>query len=421
MHARPALSPAHALLAALAIAALPPLTTPLTAQTAARLEADPPSLVLQRGATATLIVRVLDAEGRLVNEAVRIAGARRALSLEGDAAGPVARGGAGAAAAAAPATPGRTETTVTALEVGEWQIIVTTVRPGPGGRPLQLTVPVVVEWPPVVHVEVAADGPVFEGGTVTHRATALHADGTHRPDAEFTWRTSDAARADVDEFGHVSGLAPGAVRVEAIFEGVTGVLDGAVREFTGASLEIVGGAEGGSVLTGDVQTFTAVVRDAAGAVVADAPVEWSHSYVPAPGVIAPAAPGQMAAGKIVADVPGEFTVVARSGHLRATHGFEAVPREVVRSVEVLGRGHLQRVYSTDFWVFEGVDGRDYALVGSKQSDGHGFVFDVTDPDNVIKTDSVQVDARSVNDIKVSPDGQGPTDSHLIGVIEVTGM
>ena len=403
------------LLALLAIAALPALTpAPLTAQTAARLEADPPGLVLQRGASATLVVRVLDAEGRLVDEAVRIAGARRALSLVGDAAGPMAPGGAGAAGAggapgaagaAGAEAPGRTETTVTALEVGEWEIVVTTVRPGPGGRPLQLSVPVVVEWPPVVRIEVAADGPVFEGGTVTHRAAALHADGTHRPGAEFTWRTSDAARAVVDEFGHVSGRAPGAVRVEATFEGVTGALDGAVREFPGATLEIVGGAESGSVRTGDVQTFTAVLRDANGAVVVDAPVEWSHSYMPAPGVIAPAAPGQMAAGKIVADVAGEFTVVARSGHLRATHGFEAVPREVVRSVEIMGRGHLQRVYSTDFWVFEGVDGRDYALVGSKQSDGHGFVFDVTDPDNVVKTDSVQVDARSVNDIKVSPDGR----------------
>jgi hypothetical protein len=113
----------------------------------------------------------------------------------------------------------------------------------------------------------------------------------------------------------------------------------------------------------------------------------------------------MEGGRIVADVPGEFTVVARSGSLRATRTFEAVQREVVRSVEIVGRGSQERVYSTDFWVFEGVDGRDYALVGSKQSDGHGFVFDVTDPANIVKTDSVQVDARSVNDIKVSPDGR----------------
>ncbi|MDE2751407.1 MAG: hypothetical protein OXI83_02410, partial [Gemmatimonadota bacterium] len=39
----------------------------LAAQTASRLEADPPSLVLQRGASATLTIRVLDGAGRAVD------------------------------------------------------------------------------------------------------------------------------------------------------------------------------------------------------------------------------------------------------------------------------------------------------------------------------------------------------------------
>ena len=369
--------PSRLSLATFAVLALLP-GSGIHAQTAARIEADPPSLVLQRGQSATLSVRVLDGEGRPVDEAVRMVGARRALSLDNN--------------------------VVMGLEVGEWEVIITTVQPGPGGEPLTLTVPVVVEWPPVVRVEVTSPGPVFEGSTVTHQAIALHADGTERPGAEFTWRTSDASRAEVDAFGHVRGAAAGPVRVEAVFEGVTGAIDHAVREFVGAMLEIVGGAEG-AVRTGDVQTFAAVVRDADGNEVPDAPVEWSHSYVPARGVMAPPAPGQMEGGRIVADVPGEFTVVARSGGLRATRTFEAVQREVVRSVEVVGRGSQERVYSTDLWVFEGVDGRDYALVGAKQSDGHAFVFDVTDPENVVKTDSIQVDARSVNDVKVSPDGR----------------
>ena len=350
----------------------------IRAQTAARIEADPPSLVIQRGQSATLSVQVLDDEGRPVDEAVRMVGARRALSLDND--------------------------VVMGLEVGEWEVIITTVQPGPSGEPLRLVVPVVVEWPPVVRVEVTSPGPVFEGSTVTHQAIALHADGTERPGVEFVWRTSDPDRAEVDAFGHVRGAAAGPVRVEAVFEGVTGGIDHAVREFVGAVLEIVGGAEG-AVRTGDVQTFAAVVRDADSDEITDAPVEWSHSYVPAQGVMAPPAPGQMEDGRIVADVPGEFTVVARSGGLRATRTFEAVQREVVRSVEVVGRGSQERVYSTDLWVFEGVDGRDYALVGAKQSDGHAFVFDVTDPENVVKTDSIQVDARSVNDVKVSPDGR----------------
>ena len=369
----------------------------LRAQTASRIEADPPSLVIERGQSSALAIRVLDDAGQLVAEPVRVVGARRALSVEGGAGEPGAPGGAD--------EPRPTQATITALEVGEWEIVVTTVRPGPDGAPVQLTVPVVVEWPAVARVEVERPGSIFVGSTVTHRATALHGDGTERPGAEFAWGTSDASRAVVDAFGHVRGLAPGEVRVEAAFEGVTGVLEGLVREFTGVALEVVGGPGDEVVRTGDVQTYRAIVRDEAGAVIEDAPVEWSHSYMPAPGVIAPAAPGQMLAGKIVADVPGEFTVVARSGHLRATSTFEAAPREVARSMQIVGRGRQERVYSTDFWVFTGVDGRDYALVGAKQSDGHGFVFDVTDPDNVVKTDSIQVDARSVNDVKVSPDGR----------------
>ncbi len=367
-------------------------TGALAAQAPVRIMADPPSLVIHRGAAAEVAITVVDAEGRLAPEPLRVSGARRALSLALD-----------------DADSGVTRATVTALEVGEWEIVATTVRPGPGGAPLQLAVPVVVEWPPVVAIEVERPGPLFVGSTVTHRATALHGDGTVRPGAAFTWSTGDPSRAQVDAFGHVLGLAPGPVRIEAAFEGATGAIDGDVREFTGAAIAINGRPGDDAVRTGDVQTFTAEVRDADGALLADVPIEWSHQYVPAPGVIAPPAPGQMSAGKFVADVPGEFTVVARAGNLRATRTFEAVPRRVVRSMEVVGRGHQERVYSrvysTDFWVFQGVDGRDYALVGAKQSDGHGFVFDITDPENVVKTDSIQVDARSVNDVKVSPDGR----------------
>ena len=352
---------------------------PLAAQTAVRIEAEPSSLVMERGARAEFSVRLLDGQGNVVDEPLRVAAPRQGLSLDG--------------------------TGVTALEVGEYEIVATTVRLGPGGRPLQLAIPVVVGWPPVARVEVTGAGPVYVGAATSHAAIALHADGTRRPRAEFAWTVDDPGRAEVDAFGRVTGRAQGPVRVRAAFEGATGALEQHVAAFPGAAISIDGGEGGAEVRTGDVQTFRAVVRDAAGDEVAGAPIQWSHRYEPSHGVMAPPAPGQMEGGKFVADVPGEFTVVARSGPLRAARTFEVVPRKVVRAMEVVGRGRQERVYSTDFWIFEGVDGRDYALVGAKQSDGHGFVFDVTDPDNVIKTDSIQVDARSINDVKVSPDGR----------------
>jgi hypothetical protein len=37
------------------------------------------------------------------------------------------------------------------------------------------------------------------------------------------------------------------------------------------------------------------------------------------------------------------------------------------------------------------------------ADGYAIVFDITDMSNIVKTDSIQVDARTINDVTVSPD------------------
>ena len=55
-------------------------------------------------------------------------------------------------------------------------------------------------------------------------------------------------------------------------------------------------------------------------------------------------------------------------------------------------------------VWEGTDGRDYAITGTWGADGHAFFWDVTDPSNIEKLRETQVDARTVNDVKVSEDG-----------------
>jgi hypothetical protein len=107
----------------------------------------------------------------------------------------------------------------------------------------------------------------------------------------------------------------------------------------------------------------------------------------------------------VADVPGVYTIVASAGPLSARKSFRVVKRDVVRRVQVLGHGRISDHYTSDFWVFEGMNGRDYALTGSRLAQSLAFVWDVTDPTNIFKTDSIRVDARSVNDLKVSPNAR----------------
>ena len=354
----------------------------VAAQNVARLEARPASIRVTVGESVPFEVVALDDRGNVVDAPVRIAAPRRAARIRN----------------------GQLE----GLLPGEYEIFATLTRPdASGGQPATLTVPLVVNWPSVTEVQIRTEpGTLYDGTTIRHWGVAVHADRSTRPDAEFVWTSSDHGVATVDLFGNVTARSVGTVTISATFQRIAAQVMYEVRPLPATRLEIEGGLN--EVRTGDVQTFTAVARSANGAVVDDVPIVWSHSYTPPAHVIAPGAPGQLAAGKFVADVPGVYTVMASAGPLNSRRTFRAVPREAVQQLDVVGVDRQSRSRTTDFWVFEGVDGRDYALTGSKLADGHAFMWDVTDPANIFKTDSIQVDARSVNDVKVSPDARYAT-------------
>jgi WD40 repeat protein len=295
--------------------------------------------------------------------------------------------------------------TVTALQPGTHEVIATLVLPaGVTGEPLTLRVPVTVTQPPIARLEIsAAPGRLYEGTTLGHSAVALHADGSERHDAQVRWSSSDPGIATVDAFGNVTAVAVGRVGITASYENARASLEHQVAPLAANRLEITGGTE--SIRTGDVQTFRAAGLDAAGNEVGDLPITWAHTYSPAQGMLGTSAHGQLLAGRFVADVPGVYTVLASAGPLTARRSFRVTERDAVRKLRVVGQGTSSRVRTTDLWPFEGRDGRDYALTGAKLSDGFAFVWDITDPSNIFKTDSVQVDARTINDVKVSPDGR----------------
>lgn len=76
--------------------------------------------------------------------------------------------------------------------------------------------------------------------------------------------------------------------------------------------------------------------------------------------------------------------------------------------EVVGRGPVSHTRSTDLWAFQGVDGRHYVYTGTWGGcngcrGDRLFAWDVTDPANPVLTDSVMVDAQSINDVAVNED------------------
>ena len=160
------------------------------------------------------------------------------------------------------------------------------------------------------------------------------------------------------------------------------------------------------IRTGDVVFFETRILDAAGQPVPDFPVRFATSARPASGIVAPGAAGMVEQdGAFVAERAGLHTVVAVAGPHTAVTTLDVAPRDVKKAVEVVGHGPVRDRHTSDLWVWEAPNGRDYAITGTWGADGHAYFWDVTDPASIQLVDTVRVDARTVNDVKVSEDGR----------------
>ncbi|MEN8145576.1 MAG: hypothetical protein ABFS14_11560, partial [Gemmatimonadota bacterium] len=98
-----------------------------------------------------------------------------------------------------------------------------------------------------------------------------------------------------------------------------------------------------------------------------------------------------------------YSVMATVGSISAAVEFEAVDRPHRRQIRRIAHGTAPTGQATtDLWVFEGVDGRDYTYTGTF-SGGLMYAWDVTDPAQPTITDSIALDGRRVNDVKINQD------------------
>lgn len=365
----------------LTLLATPALFAQDAAPAVTRLVAEPSSISLQAGETVPVKLTAYDAQGLVVeNPPIRASGARGGIQM--------------------------TREGVKGIQAGTYEIVLSTVPADTSVPSVTITVPVTVTWPPVSEVVLIADpGTLYIGVTLAHQAQAMHADGTMRPSSAVSWRwaSSNEAVASVDRFGNVTGHAKGKATISATADGVTELRTYAVKPNPVTHLEIELAQT--TVRTGDVLHLVAKATRSNGSVVPDMPITWSYLYTPDDTVAAPGATGVIDRGLFAAEVPGRYTLLASAGTASARKVVEVVPRQVVRRINVTGRGSITHVHTSDFWPWSGVDGRDYALVGTWGGDGWAYVMDITDMANPVKTDSVQVNARTINDVTVSPDGR----------------
>lgn len=222
--------------------------------------------------------------------------------------------------------------------------------------------------------------------------------------------TSDNQSVAMVSHGKLMALKAGKARITAESEGKKATLDLNIKENPASSMMIENSET--NIRTGDVITLNAKAMTGNGREV-NVPITYSFVAQPEDN-LGQGAEGQISQeGKFVANKPGIFTLTARSGNAIAEQIIRVKDRNVAQDIEMVGHGEVLDVHTSDLWIWEGIDGRDYAITGTWGANGDTYFWDVTDPSNIVSIDTVRVDARTVNDVKISADG-------TIGVITREG-
>ena len=343
-----------------------------------QIVAEPAELTLDMEKAAQINAKVVDGSGNEVSGKKILFYSRKGKAVEVDTSG-----------------------LVTAHMPGEYQIIILTPRSAAGKR-LRIDYPVKVNYPPISEIKVDdVPNSMYAGTTIPLSTSVLDEMGMERQDINVSVNSSAPDVASADPFLNVKAENTGNATLTISYEDIKSQVKIHVVPFP--AKEVVLEADMEQARTGDVFHFDAKVVDEAGNQITDAPIYYSFQGV-ADDVSSSASGLIKQDGRFVVDEAGMYTIMAKSGPYAAQKTVQIVPRDVEREIELVGRGSVDDKHTSDFWVWEGVDGRDYAVTGTWGADGKAYFWDVTNPANISRIDSVQVDARTVNDVKVSEDG-----------------
>lgn len=282
---------------------------------------------------------------------------------------------------------------VTALRPGRANVFA--IVEGRVGR-AELTVPQL----PAVALEVVMPDAVLRAGESV-QATVVGRDrlGNEVPVVVEAAKPDDRDVAWGDAAGRIYGVGPGETSLRFSTGAIAASIDVRVAENPADRYELVGLPEG-EIRTGDVVRLRVSALAGRRELASPTPT-WSAAGTGATVF------SEGVEGAFVAEQPGLHRVTAVIGPERSVSAVIRVePRAAATETDLvlLGRGVNADHHSGDTWAFEGMDGRDYAYVGTFLYDWMR-VWDVTDPTAPVLTDSMQLDARRINDVKIHPNGR----------------
>ena len=235
-----------------------------------------------------------------------------------------------------------------------------------------------------------------------------------RKEVKAILSSSNPKVATINSFGILTSIKAGKVTITATIDSITISLNIKVAKNPVRSLSITSDLD--LIRTGDVLLFSAIAYDRKNKIISDAPIQFSYKGKAEYGIGLPASAQIMEDGRFVAETEGVYSISASSNGFIVQKTIKVGPRNIGKDVQLIGHGLISNVYTSDLWIWPGIGqhiGKDFAVTGTWGSNGEAYFWDISDPSNMIIIDTITVDARTINDVKISKDGK-------VGVISREG-
>ena len=352
---------------------------------------EPDSLYLNVGETGSVTIKLVNADGELAKNPFYVYGSPR-RSLESK---PRMSDSTGVATVTIkPYKPGKLSLSVRSISQKREDRVYDKMT-------------VQVPFPPLDRI--VLNGPskkLYAGTSVRYTTEVYDKADLLRDDADVKLISSKTNIAEFDDYGNLVTKKAGKVKLTASVDNVSESLNVTVIKNPVNKISL--DAEKDKIRTGDVLQLSAKAVDKSGRQIKDVPIVYSYTGKVEYGIGLPASGLINSSGKFVADTPGLFTITAQSGGFIARKTIKVEPRNVKKTVKVVGHGTVSDVNTSDLWIWPGVGkhkGKDFAVTGTWGANGEAYFWDVTDPSKMAIIDTITVDARTVNDVKVSEDGR----------------
>ncbi|MDH5382969.1 MAG: hypothetical protein OEW75_19090, partial [Cyclobacteriaceae bacterium] len=212
-------------------------------------------------------------------------------------------------------------------------------------------------------------GKVYEGAVLPLEVKVLDKGGFLVANSNIKLSSSNQKVLKTDKFLNIHALQKGKSVVSVSSGNVKAEIDIEVLPNPITQLDLRASTD--IARTGDVVYFKSTALDKSNKPVTDVPLMYSLSGQAHEFATGPSAQVD-SDGRFVAEEPGLYTVTVISGNTMASASVEIVERNVSQKIDIKGHGRVNTKHTSDFWIWEGVDGKDYAVTGTWGADGKAY-------------------------------------------------